>query len=294
MEKGDIRVTSMKKYVNAALFAFALFFAYIFIFHSFSLLFWTGAVILFVVLVGMQFFLSKEGVRLRSDTASVERSMQGAARKLSFEYQTRSAPRYHPLFESTELTHTHTKDPIEEQGPKEFKEVEHYIRGKADGEHVEGFVQEAELDLGMGPVRKNYIAVQTDVEKVFSDIKFFITPRSRKKGVAGFIHRISQNPFAGAIDFRQVRTESPSFAHQYAVWVRRYDNQDEKMVFQILTPEFIRMILDYKEPLYIEVVYDRLRIYHDIFRITADKMENIIRLLVHMKRNITRHPGVSR
>ena len=64
------------------------------------------------------------------------------------------------------------------------------------------------------------------------------------------------------------------------------------MVLKILTPEFIKMTLEYKEPVYIEVAYDRIRMYHDIHDITVKKIENMTRLLVHMKNTIAKHQSL--
>ena len=290
MEMGRkiIHIEAMERTVNSALAALAIFCVYMFVFHSRLILFWIGAGVLFVMLFAARVYLSKEETKTKRDAIVAQKAMHGVAEKLSLEYQEYSTTQYHPLFESTELAQKQNGDPAL-RSPKEFKEVAHFVRGKVEGQFIEGFVQEVELDLGAGSVQKNYVGIQTDAEQALPDIKFFITPRSRKRGIAGFIHRISQNPFAGAVDFRQVWTESPSFNQSYAVWVRRYDDQDEKIVFQVLTPEFMKMIIDQRDPLYLEAVYERLRIYHDTYGITTAKVESLLKLLVHMKNNIIRH-----
>ncbi|MCR4306737.1 MAG: hypothetical protein NUV42_02090 [Candidatus Yonathbacteria bacterium] len=294
MDKKIIHIKMTKRYVNGILVALVLCYLYIFIFFSFSFIFWSGAFVLFGVLCGVRFYLSKKVTISQWDIAAAQKAMRDTAQNLSLEYHTHGTPRYRPLFESTELAQRKQNKDSSLKTPKEERNVEHFVRGRMEGQFIECFVQEAELDLGMGPVRKSYIAAETDAELIFFDIKFFVTPRSRKKGIAGFIHRISQNPFAGAVDFKQLRTESPNFNHAYAIWVRRYDSQDEEMVLKILTPEFIKMTLEYKEPVYIEVVHDKIRIYHDIHNITAKKIENMLKLLVHMKNTITQRRSPQR
>ncbi len=310
MDKKIIHIETIERYSNRALVVLVISYLYIFIFHSFSFIFWSGAFVLFVVLLGVRFHLSRDETKSRQKAHIAERVMRDVAQDLSLKYHARGIPRYRPLFESTELAQKQQDNDFVFFGakrlrkqevpvwrdfvlksPKEGKDVEHFVKGIVEKQSIECFVQEAELDLGMGSVRKSYIAAEIDAETVFFDIKFFITPRSRKKGIAGFIHRISQNPFAGAIDFRQLRTENQTFNYAYAIWVRRYDNQDEEMVQKILTPEFIKMILGYEEPIYIEFVHDKIRIYHDIHNITTKKIESMIKLLVHMKNAISkRHP----
>jgi len=283
MHKEITHIETIRRFINGALAALAVSYLYIFIFHSFSFIFWSAALVLFAVLLGVRFYFSRDGAKSRQEALIAEKVMRAVAQDLSLEYHARGIPHYCPLFESTELAEKRQDKNFASKGPKEGKGVDHVIKGTVEGQFVECFVQEAELDLGMGPARKSYIAAETDAETVFFDVKFFITPRSRKKGIAGFIHRISQNPFAGAVEFRQLRTENQTFNYAYAIWVRRYDNQDEEMVQKILTPEFIEMILDYEEPIYLEIVYDKIRIYHDIHHITAKKIAGVIKLLAHMK-----------
>lgn len=288
MDKKIIHIETTKRYMNGILVVLVLYYFYIFIFHSFSFIFWSGALVLLGVLFGVRLYLSKKETISRRDTVVAQKAMRDAAQNLSLEYHGHGAPRYRPLFESTELAQREEDRDSALRTPQEGKNAEYFVRGKIEGQFIECFVQEVELDLGMGPVRKSYIAAETDAELVFFDIKFFVTPRSRKKGIAGFIHRISQNPFAGAVDFKQLRTESQTFNYAYAVWVRRYDSQDEEMVLKILTPEFIKMTLEYKEPVYIEVVHDTIRIYHDIHNITPKKIENVLKLLAHMKNTLAK------
>ena len=292
MDKKIIRIETIERYVNGALVALVMFYVYIFIFHSFSFIFWSAASVPLAVLFGVRFYLSREEIRSRQNAAVAQKVMRDVAQNLSLEYHARGVPRYRPLFESTELAQREQDEDSALKSPGEGKDVEHFVKGAMEGQFIECFVQEALLDLGMGSVRKSYIAAETGAEPIFFDIKFFVTPRSRKKGIAGFIHRISQNPFAGAVDFKQLRTESQTFNYAYAIWVRRYDSQDEEMVLKILTPEFIKMTLEYKEPVYIEVAYDRIRMYHDIHGITVKKIENMTRLLVHMKNTIAKHQSL--
>ncbi|MCR4330542.1 MAG: hypothetical protein NUV49_01530 [Patescibacteria group bacterium] len=293
MDKKIIHMEKTRRYVNGILVVLVLCYLYIFIFHSFSFIFWSVALVLLGVLFGVRLYLSKKEITSRQDIAVTQKAMRDAAQNFSLEYHEHGAPRYRPLFESTELAQREEDRDSALRTPQEGEDEGYFIRGKMEGQFIECFVQEAELDLGMGTVRKSYIAAETDAELVFFDIKFFVTPRSQKKGIAGFIHRISQNPFAGAVDFKQLRTESQTFNYAYAIWVRRYDSQDEEMVLKILTPEFIKMTLEYKEPIYIEVAYDKIRMYHDIHNITAKKIESMFKLLAHMKNTITQHQSLN-
>ena len=291
MDKKIIRIETIERYVNGALVALVMFYVYIFIFHSFSFIFWS--LLLFLLLFYLESASIFQGKRYDLDrTAAVaQKVMRDVAQNLSLEYHARGVPRYRPLFESTELAQREQDEDSALKSPGEGKDVEHFVKGAMEGQFIECFVQEALLDLGMGSVRKKLYHAETGAEPIFLISNFCHSPFT-KKGIAGFIHRISQNPFAGAVDFKQLRTESQTFNYAYAIWVRRYDSQDEEMVLKILTPEFIKMTLEYKEPVYIEVAYDRIRMYHDIHDITVKKIENMTRLLVHMKNTIAKHQSL--
>ena len=95
----------------------------------------------------------------------------------------RGVPRYRPLFESTELAQREQDEDSALKSPGEGKDVEHFVKGAMEGQFIECFVQEALLDLGMGSVRKSYIAAETGAEPIFLISNFLSLPVHEKRGL---------------------------------------------------------------------------------------------------------------
>jgi len=259
----------------------------------------------FTVAVFLVWWIYIKNNKDKKKNSVIEREIQNISKNLGLIYKPMSAPRYTPLFESTELANLSpiddTPDDIFDKnmvGPitydKQVKDVRYFISGKVDGQFIEGFVQKAKLDLGMGMEFCEYFVSQTDVERGFSNIKFFITPKSRKKGITGLFHQIYQSPLMSQGEYKQMTTESPKFNKLYGVWIKRDNEYDEKIIYQVLTPDFIDIILSYEEPIYIEIIYDRLRIYRKIDELSGIGIEKILKMLLRMKNNITRHNSLAR
>ena len=85
-----IRIETIERYVNGALVALVMFYVYIFIFHSFSFIFWSAASVPLAVLFGVRFYLSREEIRSRQNAAVAQKVMRDVAQNLSLEYHARS------------------------------------------------------------------------------------------------------------------------------------------------------------------------------------------------------------
>jgi len=230
--------------------------------------------------------------RLKPKTAdrdsSLAREIKAVVHEYDLEYQERSAPRHRPLFENTALAHRDDEDDagnffFDTAPPRE--EILFLVRGTVEGQFIEAFVQEAVLKLRHFTTRKDYFVVQTDVSGNFSPSIFFVTPTPRTD--FSFFNMLNTEMSSPA-NYERVSTESPEFNRKYAIWVKK-EAEDRSFIYQILTPEFLHSMTSYPDPLYIEVVYDRMRVYHESAGIDASVIRSLFHLILHMKNNMTRH-----
>jgi len=230
------------------------------------------------------------------------------ASDINLSYQPVSASRQQPLFAILKKS----EDPDNDEGENHYAffddDIKHLIKGGFRGQFIEGFVQTTCLDLGSGDDVKDYFVAEINIEKYWPNVKLFAFPAKqiRRFNKTGRPFSFLTLPIKHWIEtaniargewqnFSKFLSESSEFNESYNVWFGQYAGYDPKTVYQILTPEFMQVLLEYPEGIYFEVIYDRLRIYHSLNNLSdTQDIEKIFKLLIHLKENITRHDFSSR
>ena len=233
------------------------------------------------------FFLDKSiSILYKSNKKIVEKAgleLKKFATKANLIYQPVSAPKRDPLYQNSPL-YLQNRDDEEEMIYQETPDIKHLVKGKYYGEYVEIYIQKAVLDLGRGNQEKEYLVFETNSGSRYADIKFFIKPKRRNK-IIYYLSKLSAATSSAL--WEKVEIESNEFSQKYDIWFEKTKKKKAMPIFQAIGPAIAAKLLDKSTPpIYLEVVYDRLRIFASPKKLNEEKIIKLLKILLDIENNI--------